>query len=535
MKLAWLPASLLVSLPCVAQTPVSGIVEGRVVHSVTGAGISGASVGLISTSASGNRPRYETTSDGAGYFKISVPPGSYRAAAEKDGFAVPRSDLASQFMIPELRVVAGDPTRTEIKLAPLSTIAGRVLGPDGSPVSNVQVSLSPNIAANETLTDQEGRFALENTRPGPYLLIAMPAAGGKVDVTSTGTRIAMVTTYFPAAVDRLFAQEITAGGVGDGGRTYEIRMQAEPVFRIRGIVVDAEGKPSPRADVALLAPRKGQPEFPGLFARGGHYAFVMGTRPSVGGTSEATAVTGDDGRFEFPAVRSGDWHLRAEPDHGQSVQRGSAAVVVTRGDLEGVEIRVAEPLLLKASVELSLELMQRPESDPSLFAPIRLIHPDSNEFASQGYLRDNILSFEDVSPGRYKALVRPGLAARIYVDGNEYTGTFLVQAGRRLHVALRTWAGAVKGTVENCRGATVILIPQRIEGPAYGHSMNCRADGSFDMNEVSPGDYYIAAVAGGTTSASPAAVLNAVVPSRGASVRVEEGSVVTVRLSVTAP
>jgi hypothetical protein len=60
-------------------------------------------------------------------------------------------------------------------------------------------------------------------------------------------------------------------------------------------------------------------------------------------------------------------------------------------------------------------------------------------------------------------------------------------------VVLKTWSGNVRGTVEKSAGATVVLIPQRVEGVALGQSVVCGASGSFELNEVSPGAYYIAA------------------------------------------
>src|SRR5690348_14430260 len=64
------------------QAPTGGSVEGRVINTVTGAGVPGASVTLF---AAGKR--YQASADVAGAFKIAdVAPGNYRASAEKDGF-----------------------------------------------------------------------------------------------------------------------------------------------------------------------------------------------------------------------------------------------------------------------------------------------------------------------------------------------------------------------------------------------------------------------------------------------------------------
>ena len=47
--------------------------------------------------------------------------------------------------------------------------------------------------------------------------------------------------------------------------------------------------------------------------------------------------------------------------------------------------------------------------------------------------------------------------------------------------------------MEKGDGATVVLVPQRAEGVALGQTVLCGARVSFELSEVSPGDYYVAA------------------------------------------
>ena len=157
----------------VAQDTPGGTVEGTVVNSATGAGIAGASVVLFASQSA----RYQTTSDALGHFKITgMAPGSYRTNVDKDGFAPPRDfNFLSN---PGFRVASGtDPVAVELKLTPLNAIRGRVLGPD-APVPGVEVSLNPNLTGGE-VTDREGRFVLDDIRPGTYILSARPPASAK--------------------------------------------------------------------------------------------------------------------------------------------------------------------------------------------------------------------------------------------------------------------------------------------------------------------------------------------------------------------
>ena len=139
-----------------------------------------------------------------------------------------RTDLRAcvrppSFLNSALRVASGDPVKVELKLTPLNTIQGRVLGPDGTPAGGVEVNLNPNILGS-VVTDREGRYSLENVKPGSYTLSARPPANARPEEAKDGTRIALVTTYYPSVSDQSLTQQIAFHGQGilDG---YEIRMQ----------------------------------------------------------------------------------------------------------------------------------------------------------------------------------------------------------------------------------------------------------------------------------------------------------------------
>jgi hypothetical protein len=507
----------------VAQdAPPGGTVEGTVINSVTGAGIGGALVTLAASQSN----RYEATSDVAGHFKITgLAPGNYRTSVQKDGFAPPTLDL-SFLTSSGLRVDSGDAVKLELKLAPFNTIAGRVLGPDGKPAAGMEVSVYPNITADVAVTDSEGRFSLENIRPGSYTLIAKPPASAQPEQAPDGTRTAVVPTYYPSVADRSLTQQIVLRGQPDFDG-YEIRMQTAPVHRVRGTVLDEAGKPSPGAELMLFPIPQSTPAPMGLSMRtGGRSVFALGLRPAPSGEPEATAIAGEDGHFEFPTVRSGDWRINVVSDGGV-FPHGSADAMVSRADLDDLQIHVAKPFNLTGTIEW------KGEARNSL-GVATLINPDGNEFVRSGIVDSGKLLFENILPGRYQLIVKPGLSAQIFLGENEVTGPFSVTAdGPRLRIVLKTWSGTVRGTVEKGDGATVVLVPQRVDGVALGQSVVCGAGESFELSEVSPGDYYIAAF-DHVDSLSLSAAMLSLVPSRGTSVTVEERSTANVTLSVIA-
>jgi len=520
-------AAVLAAFSVAQDAASSGAVEGTVVDSVTGAGVAGAAVVLTAPRSA----RYETTTDAAGHFKIAgMSPGSYRASAEKDGFASPPPDLRL-LLSSGLRVVSGsDPVKIEIKLTPLKTIQGRVLGPDGRPAAGTEVSLFPNIMADVAITDEEGHFALHDIRPGSYTLSAKPSKRAKPEETNDGARIAMVTTYYPSVADKSLAQQIVFRGPGDSG-DYEIRMQTAPVHRVRGIVLDEEGKPSPGAELSLFPIPEDTPEPMGLSMRaGGLSLFAVGMRRVPSDEPETTAVTGKDGRFEFPAVRSGNWRINALSDSARA--RGTAGARVGRSDVDDLDIHVATPFKLNGTIEWK---GQDPGSQKASSVVLTLINPDTNEFVSSGIIESGGLLFENMLPGRYAIIVKPGLSAQIFLGESEVTGqTFSISAGGpRLRVVLKTWSGSVRGIAEKGEGATVVLTPQRFDGVALGQTAVCGAGGSFELNEVSPGDYYVAAF-DRVDGLAPSTALLSLVPSRGRSVKVEDGSTANMMLPVIA-
>lgn len=379
------------------------------------------------------------------------------------------------------------------------------------------------------MTDGEGRFALGNIRPGSYTLIAKPPKSAKAEEAKDGTKTAIVTTYYSATAEESLAEKIVFPSQGFSGE-YEIRMQTAVVHRIRGIVLDETGKPSPGAELAMLPLPEGPPAPLGLSMSSlGRSTFALGLRRELRGKPEMTAVAGANGHFEFPAVRSGNWRIGAEPSNGPA--GGTADISIGRADVGDVQVHLAVPFNLTGSVEPTSDVT----NPPLPLGIATLIDPDTNEFVRGGVLDSGRLIFEDILPGRYRILIKPGLSAQVFLGEYEVTGQAFVAAANSppLRIILKTSAGTVRGTVEKGDGATVVLIPQRIEGVALGQTAACSAGGSFEMTDVSPGDYYIAAF-DHMDGLAPSEAMLELVRTRGTNVKVEERSASDVTLSVIA-
>jgi hypothetical protein len=190
------------------------------------------------------------------------------------------------------------------------------------------------------------------------------------------------------------------------------------------------------------------------------------------------------------------------------------------------------PFKLTATIEWKDEGSGPRVSSTGLGPPVTLMIGDGSYSVPSGRLESGGLLFENLVPADYRLIVNPGLLVRTFLGDIEFTGIFRVTAGGPpLRVVLKTWSGTVRGTVEKGDGAMVVLVPQRVDGLGTGQTVVCGAGGSFELSEVSPGDYTIAAF-DHMEGLTPSAALLDLMPSRGTSVRVEERSVASITLSV---
>jgi Carboxypeptidase regulatory-like domain len=227
-----------------AQSTVT--VEGVVVDSVTGAGISGCTVRLFYIGggvADGvvNVLMREIPTNEAGDFRATgLKPGDYTALAQKQGYSGTRP---VQFHVD----ADGSPMRPRLELTPLATLRGRVLGIDGRP-ARASVELGPG-ARDRVSTDEDGYFTFERLTPGSYTLLGRPETAEPVS-TQEGSRTEVAPTYYPSTVQRFQAESITVRpGAEQTG--YEIRLQSAPVYRVSGVVFEPAGKPAPDVLVQL--------------------------------------------------------------------------------------------------------------------------------------------------------------------------------------------------------------------------------------------------------------------------------------------
>jgi hypothetical protein len=525
-------AVLLAFVAAFAAAQDATSVEGVVINKVTGAGISDATVRFSAS----RENRYETRTDESGVFRLmGVKPGDYNASVEKRGYFPVDADAFLVFPgeRPKYHVDPGAaPLRLRLELNPPAVIRGRVVGADGSP-ARAWVDLGKGRTAN---TDAEGSFVVENLTPGPYTPLARPKTIEPVAVQG-GVRTAVVPTYYPSAVDPSQAQSIVVQAGADLSG-YEIRLQSVPVYRVRGVVLNPDGKPASKAVVNLQARVLGQdPDRPFLVPGGKRQSFSIRTTQVESLEPVEPFVTGDDGVFEFPSVPAGEWMVQVEGEPvGDETQRqqvssvGNATFSLGHGDPDDLKVELAKPFRLNGIAVLS-------DGSP----PGRDVILGVSLYSQTGYSGSGGMTGAggtlrlDVIPGanqiRADVMLGNYYADAILLGSTDVTGqrVGLTPSSPPVNIVLKP-AGTIRGSVENADAGAVVLFPQTVTG--VGYSTQIGADKTFELPGVPPGDYYaIALERFDPRTMADAVRLRGLIP-RATSLRVESGSAASAQLKV---
>ena len=454
-----------------AAGQTTGSVQGAVVDRVTGAGIPGVNVTFYIRSQP--EALVAATSDASGEFRIfSMKPGSYEVRFEKDGYRFGNKIPPQPYIVGE----TPSPVRVRLEMTRLVTLSGRVVDPDGIPMSQGEVKI---VNRNTVPVAPDGTFTIKELEPGSYTVVAVP----KLTRVPEGARVPVVTYSLEPVVIR--------GDVDVSG--YEIRLQTAEVYRVSGTVLDEAGSPKPKVAIQLLPKINSGPRA----ALQGSFMTFIGSGPAVG-LEEARVTSAADGSFEFPQVRSGDWQLAgvsAGPidavDAIKNFHSGSLSVVVADRSIDNLQLRQFPSFQVSGTVDwgdaprglrTSVPL-QAADGRIALGAPL-FTQPDGT------------LAPATITPGRYLILPNAGpgyYPVSVQLNGQEVIGKPVdLFPGSTIRVFYKAANGSIRGTVDNCNGA-VVLVPRDIQTMAFGRVLDCRADGSFEAPGIPPGDYSAAA------------------------------------------
>ena len=468
------PVLLLTSLVLAQST---GSVEGTVVDRVTNAGIPDAKVTFYIRTQQG--AIYDATTDASGEFRIfGMKPGSYEVRIEKDGYRLGNKIPPQPYIVGE----TGSPVRIRLEMTRLVSISGRVTDADGNPMSQGEVKI---VNRNSVPVAADGTFTFNELEPGSYTIAAIPRATRVPE----GARVPVVT-YSPEPV--VIRGDADVSGV-------EIRLETAEVYRVNGVVWDETGNPKPKVLVQLLPKTQSGPRA----VQQGTLMMFIGPGPTVG-PAETRVISGEDGSFEFPAVRSGEWQLatglsgRIQIDSSTFINtfhNGALSLVVGNHSVENLQLRQAPSFQISGTIDWG-------DAPRGLRAAVALAAADGRTMASLPLVTqpDGTLGSATTTPGRYLILPQAGpgyYPVSVQLNGQEVLGKPVdLFPGSAIRVSYKAANGSLHGTVDNCNGAAVALVPTDVQTLAFGRVVTCNSDGAFEMIGVAPGDYYAAALLG---------------------------------------
>lgn len=239
----------------------------------------------------GPRDRFLARTGDDGTFRIDgVPAGRFRLRVSLDGKAT--------VCLPPVAAGTDD---LGIVLPDGEPIGGIVRYPDGSPAAFVSVTVqSDHLVSDLDRTDGEGKFRTEPLPPGKYRVVVRPR------------RRAPLAT--PAAKAANCA-DATVPDVEPGTLNLRIDLRKLAGAKISGRVVDANGRPVPRAN-------------------------VLASRPEAPLASKLSGPTDAEGRFELVDLEEVEYRLRALPPSGESGRIDLRGGKIVKAPAEDVELVV---------------------------------------------------------------------------------------------------------------------------------------------------------------------------------------------------
>ncbi len=504
MKL--LCAVLLVTGALLAQS-----VEGIVTSASDSQPISGVKVQIDRA----GKPAAETLSDGQGAFRVEgIEPGDYTASFSKSGFRQPERTASARR---PFHVAAGSAAiHLDARMTPLGKLSGRVLDASRRPMPHaaVQLLVSGDFTGELSKADDNGNFSFTNIDAGIYTLSARAPKDAPAPPPSGDQRLGWVRTWYPSVADRFSGAKITvAPGAELTGQDIELR--AVPVHRLRGRLLDARGEPAPHVAVKIYPPEE-----------------------LITDAGENEAITAQDGGFEFPALYDGHWRLKAIVESGGVSLTAIAYQEMTGRDLDRLDLRLQPPFTVAGKV-----VMETPAGGPSPKRVTVILGPSGGgDHVPNGRSNaDGTLLIEDVTPDTYRITpIRPGdpyYLASIQVGDREVLGENVEFSPGSLPITViyKSDGGTVRGTVEDCAGATVTLAPQetKLLIGEFIQRAACDAAGRFQIGNIRPGEYYAYAFDRAPGMLEYSRLANPAVANQAVRVTVRAGESSSITLKVT--
>jgi len=488
-------------LPCsVAQSAdpsAKAALTGQVLNAVTGEPVKKFHMVLNNADAAeadqGSTPSLTVNTDAEGRFTFeSVEPGSYRLAAQRNGFVTTEyGALGADRPGTVLVLASGHKLELTMKVVPLGAISGRVLDADGDAVSGAVVSAIRSFFANgkraierlnRARTNDLGEYRLYDLPPGRYFIAAaipnfMPAASASSD-DDTGL------IYYQNATDLGSASplDLSAGSALSGIDLFAAKVRRTT---LNGTILNP---PTSNSVMVYLMPRDSS--LPLKFIR------------------QDAEYHPETGKFEIHGVAAGAYVLVANASGTSRRFSARQPLVVTGAETQDVALALSPALDLHGHVRVEGQSVLNLSN-----LEVALQSGDEGIAASSQVGPDGSFTITNVVPNNYVLSVA-GLPATSYLKSvrlgeQEFPPSDIDlthSASAVLSIVVSAAAGQVSGVVMNDKqqpaaGALVALVPsQRQRGDLYKTATTNPA-GGFSLAGIAPGDYKLFAWQGIDTGA----------------------------------
>ncbi|HEX3145930.1 MAG TPA: carboxypeptidase regulatory-like domain-containing protein [Pyrinomonadaceae bacterium] len=493
----------------------TGTITGRVINS-TGEPLAGASVSAYQVGRSNGRPGM-TTADNRGEFKIDgLAPGIYSVSASLPGYI----SLQNMFFTRDAITYYHPGDSLTITLIKGAVITGKVTGADGALVgigvfaTRVRDGEGKKLVAGqryEKRTDDRGVFRFYGLAPGSYILWAAKPSFGTILPSAYDND---VPTYYPSAT-RDTAAEI---GARDGDEiTADIHYWAESGHAVSGRVAKISNGGGPYVNQPSIS------------------IFNIRNRAEIQSTGVDESA---NFAFSFYGLPDGEYELTAGQylsSSGEQLKSAPQRVTIRGADVTGITLSLAQQAAIDGQliieIDPKLQCGKRKNSLPQeTMVWARRYEPPPNagetktvdpvSLSATNYATFVIadakgsFSFKNLPGGSYRidpsgfpegwyvrsiskgpnsaaanaAIAREDVSVR---NGEHLTG---------LTVTISEGAAQLRGRVsagENMPPRPVVyLLPAEANGAENVlrfYEVRAEADGTFKLNNVAPGNYWIVA------------------------------------------
>ena len=453
-----------------------------------------------------------TDADEQGRFTLTLPSaGAWHLRASATGFVTQayeeHNDYSSAIVL-----TAAEPTiDLHFRLSPEAEIAGTVLDEAGEGVRGARVTLqhrgaNPPDEEGQTFrnrmvtqTDDRGVYEFDGLADGDYRIEVdakpwystsnQPRFANNTSTLNPTLDVTYQATWYPGVDDSSQAEILSLHPAEN--RRADFRLVPIPSVHLQ---VPAAGQPRP------IDGRLPVPFYPVL------ERIDNGTGPGI---AQPTPRNGPNGQLDIGGLAPGLYRMRIP---GQDQQGETTVIEIAPGSSRVVDLAAVTAEVTDIAVEADREEeghslwveLTNTESGQRFTSLNRNMFMPVNSSRNEQSRTPRSMSLQ-VPPGRYEVSLmgRDGYLVGIAAKGAEVSGRFLTVRTGKVTLLLHTAKGrATVNGVASANGkpvtaAMVLLVPAGLNDPrSFTHVVQdqTNTDGSFDLNDIIPGQYILIAV-----------------------------------------